>query len=296
MYAPLQTGDGGPIIVPQVLSTKTFHQQSQQRPIAFKFIGDGDTEESNRTAIEEEEEEDTEAATIDDKKEEEEEEEAELGPIDQETPKYPKVYQDNIYMYNIIILLLGLAYSVVYIGQLFATRVLTGLIVRGYPRADLAPGAFLNDRVNYFAILLAICATRLPVVFTAVWMLRPSTKPIKRTINLFVTIFYIFVDVVVLLSLGVAWGLLCNTSTIGYAPCNAWPEDTCSVFGGFFTKRCMPPFLPPPTVPLAPTWAFYLLFSTIAAAFLLEIVLILVNTFLDDEAREYKRQLVFQRK
>ena len=276
-------------ILPQVLP-KSFHQ------MGYKYIGTlGDDSGPTKAAEDEDNVENSKETPPPEPAvaEEEEEEEDELGPVDSETPKYPKVYQDNIYMYNIMILLLGLAYSVVYIGQLFATRILTVLIIHGYPRVDLVSGALLNDRVNYFAILLAICSSRLPVVFTAIWMLRPTTKSIKRTINLIVTIFYLVVDALVLLSLGIAWGLLCNTSSFGYAPCNAWPEDTCSVFGGSLTMRCMPPFLAPPIAPLTPTWAFYMLFGSISATFLLEIVMLLVNTFLDEEAREYKRQLVF---
>lgn len=213
--------------------------------------------------------------------------------IDDETPQYPKVYLDNIYLYNIAILVLSVIYTLGYIGQLVALRILSHLIYHGYFRPDLAPGPFVDDRINYFAIILAISATRLPVVFSAIWMLRPTTKSIKRTINLVICVFYLIVDVLVLISLSIAWGLICNQSGFGYAPCQAMPLDQCSIYGASLPDRCMPPYPVPPSTPLQPTWAFYLLFGCVAGFILLEIALLIFNIFLDDEAREYKRHLVF---
>jgi hypothetical protein len=209
-----------------------------------------------------------------------------------EPPRFPKVYLDSIFKYNIVILaFLGL-YTLAYLGQLMSGRALSDLIYYSFPRFDEKPGAFINDRGNYFAVIMAIASTKIGVIFTGIWMLRPVTESLKRTINMIFIIFFLVFDALILISLGIAWGFLCNTSGIGYAPCNAYPADVCSVHGSSLPQRCMPPY-PSPAAVLSPIWAFYVYITCIIATFLLHIILLFVNIFLDDTARDYTRSLVF---
>lgn len=202
--------------------------------------------------------------------------------------RFPFTYHNELSIYIIMFLVLSGIYLGATIVQLFSIRQLTELMYHHMPRLDLKPGTFIDDRISFFAIFLAILTTRHVLVAVSVWLLQPITQSWKRTLHLILTIFFLIIDVVMVITLLVAWFLLANKSFMPYTPANDIPSRYCNVFQASQTARCVPEPQVLTTTDLHPTLAFYILFITECVFLLFEAIYIILNVQLDAVAAEYR--------
>lgn len=153
------------------------------------------------------------------------EEETDILPaVKHSRPRFPASYQIEISAYVILTLVVGGLYFIAYVVGLFSSRNLTQLIYHHYPRLDLKPGDFVNDRQSYFVILLAISASRMVVCFTTFWMLQPLSQSWKRLLNFILNLLFVVIDVLIVATLFISWGFLCNNGLLGFELCNDTPN------------------------------------------------------------------------
>lgn len=218
-----------------------------------------------------------------------EEDDTEILPaVKSSQPRFPASYQMEISAYIILALVVGGLYFVAYVVSLFASRSLTQLIYHHYPRLDLKPGAFVSDRESYFVILLAISASRIVVPFTTFWMLRPLSQSWKRLVNFILDLLFVVIDGLIVASLFISWGFLCNNGILGFELCNDTPSRFCNVYQGSFPNRCPPTPMTLSSTDLHPTGAFFVLLVAECLLLLLGIAMAIINRQLDLAAREYK--------
>lgn len=217
-----------------------------------------------------------------------------LPAVREMRPRFPYAYQSELSSYVILTLVIGGIYFLAYIVTLFSIRDISILIYNQYPRFDLKPGSLVSDRLSYFVIIMAIAATRIVVPFTTFWMLRPISQSWKRLLNFVLYILFIAVDVVVIASLAISWGFLCNNGTLGFALCNDLPRRYCNVYQGSFPTRCIPEPVTLTSADLHPTTPFYVLFGSECVLLLLGIVMTIVNRKLDNVAQEYRLVSAFK--
>lgn len=114
------------------------------------------------------------------------------------------------------------------------------VLVHGYPRADLLPGAFVSDRYSLSWFAIAFAAAHVVPHVMLLWSLKNIVAGWKRTVHMYMSGAFLLVDFVVLIILWIVSCLFCNNSLSAGSICND-PARYCLAFPD--TSRC-PPLAP----------------------------------------------------
>jgi hypothetical protein len=137
-------------------------------------------------------------------------------------------------------LLIAIGYVCTYVA--FVNVVVgNSVILNGYPRDDLKPGAFVSDRYGYGWFFLVFTMIKVVVPLMYLFTIYDFIHRYKRVWFDFVIVWVGFVlDVALWIFFFVVSCFRCNSTYSAGSPCNAPLDQWCAAFGPSHPDRCKP--------------------------------------------------------